>query len=181
MDAISILTDRTFFKGNVSYLKDISNFMTVPLLLKDFIIDDYQIYEARSNGADCILLIAEILSENQLAELTHSALDLGLETLVEIHSSSQLIKFDYRNNKLIGINNRNLENFSVNLKTTLDLVDLIPGEVGLVSESGIKNADDLEYLKKTRVNAVLVGEHFMRSENISKELNMFTEWARRED
>ncbi len=181
VDAISILTDRNFFKGNISYLKDIANFRTVPLLRKDFIIDDYQIYEARSKGADCILLIAEILSENQLAELTHAALDLGLETLVEIHSSSQLMKIDYLNNQLIGINNRNLENFTVNIETTGDLADLIPGEVALVSESGIKNADDLEYLKKTRVNAVLVGEHFMRSEDISKELTMFKEWARRED
>ena len=181
INAVSVLTDQHFFQGNISFLNDIAESRTVPLLRKDFIIDDYQIYEARSNGADCILLIAEILSENQLAELTHAAAELGIETLVEIHSAEQIQKTNFMNNKLVGINNRNLDNFKIDLNTTARLADLIPDKVTLVSESGINNVDDLNTLKKTRINAVLVGGHFMRCEDISRELQNFKEWTRRED
>lgn len=181
INAVSVLTDQHFFQGNISFLNDIAESRIVPLLRKDFIIDDYQIYEARSNGADCILLIAEILSENQLAELTHAAAELGIETLVEIHSAEQIQKINFNSNRLVGINNRNLENFKVDLNTTVRLAELIPDKVTLVSESGIKGSEDLGHLKKTRINAVLVGEHFMRCEDISRELQNFKKWARRED
>ncbi len=181
INAVSVLTDQHFFQGNISFLNDIAKSRTVPLLRKDFIVDDYQIYEARSNGADCVLLIAEILSKNQLAELTYAAAELGIETLVEIHSTEQIQKINFENNILVGINNRNLENYKVNLNTTGKLADLIPDEVTLVSESGIKGSDDLQHLKMTRINAVLVGEHFMRCEDISRELQNFKKWARRED
>jgi indole-3-glycerol phosphate synthase len=181
VDAISVLTDQNFFQGHISFLSDIAKSRIVPLLRKDFIIDDIQIYEARSNGADCILLIAEILSGNQLAELTHAAVELGLETLVEIHSAGQIQKFNFLNNSLVGINNRNLENFKVNLESTAELADLIPDQVALVSESGIKSSEDLDFLKETRINAVLVGEHFMRQTDISREIAKFKKWAHREN
>jgi indole-3-glycerol phosphate synthase len=181
VDAISILTDQNFFQGHISFLNEIAKLRTVPLLRKDFIIDDYQIFEARSNGADCILLIAEILSKGQLAELTHAAIELGLQTLVEIHSVEQIQKLNFLNNSLIGINNRNLENFKVDLETTAELADLIPDQIVLVSESGIKSSQDLDFLKETRVNAVLVGEHFMRQIDISHEIGKFKKWAHREN
>jgi indole-3-glycerol phosphate synthase len=175
------LTDQNFFQGHISFLNDIAKSRMLPLLRKDFIIDDFQIYEARSNGADCILLIAEILSSGQLAELTHAAAELGLETLVEIHSAAQIQKLNFINNDLVGINNRNLENFKVDLQTTATLADLIPDQVLLVSESGIQSSDDLEFLKETRVNAVLVGEHLMRQKDISQEIYNFKKWAHHEN
>jgi indole-3-glycerol phosphate synthase len=179
--AISVLTDRQFFQGNISFLKDIAGSKTIPLLCKDFIIDEFQIFEARAHGADCVLFIAEILSANQILELTHAARETNLEVLLEVHSAGQLGKVKYSTNSLIGINNRNLENFSVDLKTTESLSELIPPEVVLVSESGIKTRDHLDRLKKTRIDGILVGEHFMRLENIGAEVQKFREWGQRAD
>lgn len=180
IDAVSILTDKNFFSGNINYLKEIARFKTVPLLRKDFIIDEYQIFEAKANGADAVLLIAEVLSKNQIGELTSAAGECGLEVLLEIHSKSQIDKIDFAVNDLIGINNRNLETFEVCLDTTIELTKNIPDEVVLVSESGINNLEDVKDILATKVKAVLVGEHFMRSENIGTSIREFKEWCRYE-
>lgn len=177
VDAISILTDRIFFGGNISFLQDIARFKTVPLLRKDFIIDEYQIFEAKANGADAVLLIAETLSQNQISELTSTANEYGLEVLLEIHSSDQFDKIDFAKNNLIGINNRNLETFKVDLSTTRRLSKLIPGNVVLVSESGLNSIADVKEIRTTKVNAVLTGEHFMRSDNIADSIKNFMKWC----
>ncbi|MBD3225596.1 MAG: indole-3-glycerol phosphate synthase TrpC [Caldithrix sp.] len=179
VNALSILTDEPFFKGSLQYLADIAAFKTAPLLRKDFIIDDYQIYEARSYGADAILLIAEVLSREQIHDLTSTAHALNMDVLLEIHSAEQIDKIDFRINDLIGINNRNLDDFTVNLNTTQILCNSIPSGVTVVSESGIHNKDDLEFIKNTHANAVLIGEHLMRSVNMDQELKHLKKWSRR--
>ena len=176
-NAISVLTDKIYFQGNISFLFDIAKIKTLPLLRKDFIIDEYQIYEAKANGADAVLLIAESLSKNQINELTAAASETDLEVLLELHSVSQIEKIDFTKNKIIGINNRNLKSFEVNLNTVNEIAEFIPEENLIVSESGIKNKEDIDFLKKTRTNAVLVGEHFMKSENIEDSLKEFIEWC----
>jgi indole-3-glycerol phosphate synthase len=179
-DAISVLTDENFFMGQISFLKEIAKEKSLPLLRKDFIIDEYQIFEAKANGADAALLIAEALSKNQVAELTSAALECNLEVLLEIHSARQLDKIDFDKNKLIGINNRDLDSFNVDLNTTVELAEIIPNDVLLVSESGLTSKDNLEIIKRTNVKAVLVGEHFMKSADISKSINEFKEWCKYE-
>ncbi len=176
-NAISVLTDVTFFKGSIKYLNDISRYKTVPLLRKDFIIDEYQIYEAKANGADAILLIAESLSAKQINELTHAANEIGLEVLLELHSLSQIEKINFDLNKIIGINNRNLEDFSVSLETTKSLSEKIHDDIILVSESGIHEKQDIEFLKDTKTNAVLVGEHLMKHKDIKSKLFELKEWC----
>ncbi|MFZ1291323.1 MAG: indole-3-glycerol phosphate synthase TrpC [Melioribacteraceae bacterium] len=175
VDAISILTDQKFFMGNISYLKDIAKIKTVPLLRKDFIIDEYQIYEAKSNGADAILLIAEVLSKNQIAELTNVATEIDLEVLLELHSVEEIEKIKFSLNKIIGVNNRDLKTFKVDLETTKNIGKLIPQENLLVSESGISKKQDMNFIKSIKANAVLAGEHFMKSKNIENDLKMFKE------
>ena len=180
IDAISVLTDINFFQGNISYLRDVAQFKTVPLLRKDFIIDEYQIFEAKANGADAVLLISEALSKNQISELTLATKECGLEVLLEIHSYSQLDKIDFTLNNLIGINNRNLETFEVSLKTSIELAKIIPDEVILVSESGINMEQNVRDFHSTKIKAVLVGEHFMKSDKIELSVKEFKEWCRYE-
>ncbi len=177
VNAISILTDKNFFQGNISYLKDIAKFKTIPLLRKDFIIDEYQILEAKGFGADAVLLICEALSANQISDLTNCAKEIGLEVLLELHSQNQFSKIGFKLNDIIGINNRRLETFAVDINTTLNLLDNIPNGVTVVSESGFTSKAVLEELKRTRVDAVLVGEHFMRSQDIKQSLSQFKEWC----
>jgi len=179
-DTISVLTDEQFFQGSISFLKDIAEMKTVPLLRKDFIIDEFQILETKANGADAVLLIAEALSAQQISELTDFAAENDLETLLEIHSAGQLDKIDFTRNKIIGINNRDLETFDTDINTTKELVKLIPGNVLIVSESGLNSKDNLDELKKINVNAVLVGEHFMKSNNMEKSLQEFVGWCKYE-
>ncbi|MBL1212837.1 MAG: indole-3-glycerol phosphate synthase TrpC [Ignavibacteriae bacterium] len=167
VEAISILTDKQFFDGNIQYLNDAAKIKTVPLLRKDFIIDEFQVLEAKSNGADAILLIAEILSANQIQELTHAASEADLEVLLELHSVDQISKINFEENKIIGINNRDLSNFTVSLDTTVQIKKMIPKENLIVSESGISGREAIEILKGEKVNAVLIGEHFMSKENIA--------------
>ncbi len=180
VDAVSVLTDKNFFMGDIQYLCDIAHLKVAPILRKDFIIDEFQIYEAKSNGADIILLIAEALSSNQIHELTSAAYENNLEVLLELHSEDQIKKIDLNLNTLIGINNRDLATFKVNLDTTLDLADKLPDHVKLVSESGLNTQDDLKRLKESRSNAILVGEHFMRASRISDSIKQMKEWCRRE-
>lgn len=180
-DAISILTDKNFFMGDIKYLSDIAVFSEVPLLRKDFIIDEYQVLEAKSFGADAILLIAENLAKSQIEELTAAANENELEVLLELHSEEQISKLNFDLNRVIGINNRNLENFSVDLETTTKISKLMPESVLIVSESGISTENDIQKLKKTRTNAVLVGEHFMRHSDPGMALKQLKLWCINED
>ncbi|PKL87411.1 MAG: indole-3-glycerol phosphate synthase TrpC [Ignavibacteriae bacterium HGW-Ignavibacteriae-2] len=181
VNAISILTDKTFFQGSISYLNDIAMIKTVPLLRKDFIIDEYQVYEAKANGADIILLITEALSSQQIKELTEAAFENDLEVLLELHSSDQIDKIDFSLNKIIGINNRNLDSFIVDLNSTINLSALIPSETILISESGITKREDIELIKQANTKAVLVGEHFMKSTSIEDSVKQMKEWCRNEN
>jgi indole-3-glycerol phosphate synthase len=175
--AISVLTDEQFFQGSIQFLKDIAEIKTIPILRKDFIIDIFQIYEAKANGADAILLISEVLKKEEIEELTLSAKELGLEVLLEVHSEAQLEKINFGINHLIGINNRNLSNFVTDLKATLELSNCIPEDAVIVSESGINNKESIEKLKPTRVKAVLVGEYFMRMPHIHTAFEQFRQWC----
>lgn len=177
VEAVSILTDKNFFQGDMQYLSDIAKDKRVPLLRKDFIIDEYQIFESKAFGADIILLISEALSKNQINELTHAAFECGLEVLLELHSADQLKKINFDVNKLIGINNRNLENFSVDLETTAEISQKIPNAVYIVSESGINSQLDVKHLKNARTNAILVGEYLMKAEDIKAQLKELKEWC----
>ncbi len=176
-DAISVLTDKQFFKGDISYLNEIAKYKSVPLLRKDFIIDEYQVFEAKANGADAILLISEILSTSQIKELTSAATELGMDVLLELHSKEHLSKIELTKNRIIGINNRDLTNFTTDLNTTKMISELITEDVIVVSESGINNKSNLDFLKSTKTNAVLVGEHFMRADNIGDSLKQMKEFC----
>lgn len=181
VEAISVLTDVNYFKGSINYLNDIAKIKTVPLLRKDFIIDEYQIFEAKANGADAILLIAESLSKNQISELTAAAKETDLEVLLELHSIEELPKINFEGNKIIGINNRDLKTFSVDLKTTKEIGQLIPSQNLIVAESGIKSQSNIEFIKDTRARSILVGEHLMAAKNISKAVGELKEWCQIEN
>ncbi|MFA5803842.1 MAG: indole-3-glycerol phosphate synthase TrpC [Melioribacteraceae bacterium] len=176
-DAISILTDKNFFHGDIHYISDIAEIKNVPLLRKDFIIDEYQIFEAKAFGSDAVLLIAEALSSAQIKELSHTAAECELEVLLELHSVSQLPKIDFTTNNLIGINNRDLETFEVNLDTTLELSKKIPQEITVVSESGLSSESEIKKILEVNVKAVLVGEHFIRSKNIEESVREVLRWS----
>jgi indole-3-glycerol phosphate synthase len=161
--AISILTDRRFFQGDIYYLTDVRPSVPIPVLRKDFIIDSYQLTEAKAFGADAVLLIAAALDPERLRELHAEAIELGLECLVEVHDERDLNVFDSIGISLVGINNRNLSDFSIDVTTTLRLASLLPPGVTVVSESGISNRADIEYLVQHGIRAVLIGESLMRS------------------
>lgn len=161
--AISVLTEPEFFLGSGQYLKDISENLETPTLRKDFIIDPVQIYEAKIWGASAVLLIAEILDENKLSEFIKLAESLGLSALVESHSLGELKKSLKCGAKIVGVNNRDLKTFEVDINTSLKLREHVPAEVIFVSESGINTPEDVAMLKKHKVNAVLIGEALMRS------------------
>jgi indole-3-glycerol phosphate synthase len=180
VNAVSILTDQNFFRGDIQFLNDIAGVKQSPLLRKDFIIDEYQVFESKANGADAILLICEALSKGQIKEFSHAATEIGMDVLLELHSEEQLDKIDFEINNIIGVNNRNLEDFSVSLETTSKLGERLPNAVFLVAESGIKKKEDITYLKKTRTNAILVGEHLMSSGNIRDALKHLKEWCSNE-
>jgi indole-3-glycerol phosphate synthase len=180
-DAISVLTDRTFFQGSLEILNQIAQFRTLPLLRKDFIIDDMQIFESKANGADAVLLIAEILSATQIEELTHAAHEAGLGVLLEIHGVDQIQKIQFEHNPLIGINNRNLNDFSVTLDTTENISNVLPEDITSVAESGIDGEESVELIQKTRVDAILVGEFLMRQESVAEALRLLKRWCQRAD
>lgn len=160
---ISVLTDEKFFQGHLDYLAQVRRAVKLPVLRKDFTIDELQIQEARAHGADAILLIAAILSQNQMAEFLACAQELGMDVLVEVHDERELEMALAINSPLIGINNRNLNDFSVDLNTTLRLKKEIPAGIPVVSESGIRNVDDIKFLDDHDICAVLVGESLMRA------------------
>ncbi|HLN28364.1 MAG TPA: indole-3-glycerol phosphate synthase TrpC [Gemmataceae bacterium] len=160
---ISVLTDEPFFQGRLSYLAEIRAAVPVPLLRKDFILDRYQLLEARLAGADAILLIAEILDKAELPRLLKETRALGLQALVELYEADNLQRVLDSGARLIGINNRDLRTFGTRLEHTLDLADKVPNDCCLVSESGIRTHQDILRLKDAGIRAVLVGETLMRS------------------
>lgn len=166
---LSILTDEKYFQGSLDYLKQVRTHVEIPLLRKDFIVDEYQIYQSKLYGADCILLIVSALTDNQLIEYKSIAEELSLDVLVEVHNQQELERILTMNFSLIGINNRNLSTFEVSLETTRDLSSL-SGEATLVSESGIRNKKDIEEILSYGVLNFLVGESFMRAEDPGNEL-----------
>jgi len=161
---LSVLTDIDFFQGSDAYLQQARQACSLPVLRKDFIIDPYQIYEARAIGADCILLIVAVLGDAQLNELANLALHLGMDVLVEVHDAAELERVLPLNLPLIGINNRNLRTFETTLETTLSLLPQIPQDRIVVTESGIHTPADVARMRAHHVNAFLVGEAFMKAE-----------------
>ena len=161
---ISILTDSEFFGGKLEDLLKVRNEISIPILRKDFMIDEYQFYEAKANGADVILLIASCLSPNQVQEFTQLSHELGLEVLLEIHTEEELKHFN-KDIDLVGINNRNLKDFKVDLQHSVNLKNLLPKEVLTVAESGIYSIEDFKFLKEKGFDGFLMGEYFMRNEN----------------
>ncbi|KRG57066.1 indole-3-glycerol-phosphate synthase [Stenotrophomonas koreensis] len=159
---LSVLTDVDFFQGSDAYLQHARNACSLPVLRKDFVIDPYQIVEARVLGADCVLLIVSALDDHQLADLSNTALELGLDVLVEVHDVDELERALQVPVPLIGINNRNLRTFEVSLDTTLAMKDMVPADRLLVTESGITGPQDVARMRSAGVNAFLVGEAFMR-------------------
>jgi indole-3-glycerol phosphate synthase len=160
---LSVLTDAQFFQGSAEYLQEARAACSIPVLRKDFMVDAYQIYQARALGADCILLIAAALNLAQMQEFEALAHSLGLSVLIEVHNKTELDEALQLTAPLIGINNRNLRTFEVNLQTTLDLLPYIPQERIVVTESGILQAEDVQLMRNNHVNAFLVGEAFMRA------------------
>lgn len=161
---ISILTDEEFFGGTLQDLLKVRNEVAIPILRKDFMIDEYQFYEAKANGADVILLIASCLSPTHVHEFTELSHELGLEVLLEIHTEEELKHFN-KNIDLVGINNRNLKDFKVDLQHSVNLKNLLPKETLSVAESGIYSIEDFRFLKEKGFDGFLMGEYFMRNEN----------------
>lgn len=167
---LSVLTDKQFFQGAPDYLMQARAACALPVLRKDFMVDMYQVYEARAMGADAILLIVAALDHGLMAELESCAHELGMDVLVEVHDGAELDAALKLKTRLVGINNRNLRTFDVTLDTTLGLLDRIPQERMVVTESGIMGARDVERMRAADVHAFLVGEAFMRAENPGQEL-----------
>jgi indole-3-glycerol phosphate synthase len=167
---LSVLTDVQFFQGDVAYLKQARAACEIPVLRKDFMIDMYQIYEARAMGADAILLIVSALDHGLMAEMEACAIELGLDVLVEVHDGDELTAALKLRTPLVGINNRNLRTFDVSLETTLGLLPRIPKEKLVVTESGILAPADVKRMRDANVHAFLVGEAFMRAPDPGVEL-----------
>jgi len=162
---LSILTDVDFFQGSNEYLKVARRACQLPVIRKDFIIDEYQVYEARAMEADCILLIVSALSAESLSKLHDLSLSLGMDVLIEVHNEQELEVALPLNNSIIGINNRNLHTFDVSLENTLCLLDKIPKATIIVTESGIHSQSDVRLMRSKNVNGFLVGEAFMKTPN----------------
>jgi indole-3-glycerol phosphate synthase len=160
---LSVLTDRQFFQGSPDYLKQARASCDLPVLRKDFMVDAYQVYEARAMGADCILLIAACLDDAQMADLEAVARSLNMAVLVEVHDRAELQRALQLKTPLVGINNRNLRTFDVTLQTTLDMLPDVPADRLLITESGILSRADVQTMRAAQVNAFLVGEAFMRA------------------
>ena len=168
---LSILTDTPSFQGSPQYLKDIRRNTKLPILRKDFIIDTYQIIESRSWGTDCILLIMKILKNKELSKLINICNEMNMDILFEINSQEELERLLPFNPKMIGINNRNLENFETDIENSIKIKKNIPDDILVISESGINDVKDISYLSKHNINNFLIGERLMRSKNISGELS----------
>ena len=167
---LSVLTDEQYFQGSAAYLKQARAACKLPVLRKDFIIDEYQVFEARARGADCILLIVAALELAQMQKLEALANELGMAVLVEVHDADELALALQLDTPLIGINNRNLRTFEVSLQTTLDLLKIMPEDRFVVTESGIFTPEDVKLMMDNQVQGFLVGEAFMRQDDPGAEL-----------
>ena len=160
--ALSILTEENFFMGSVNYLKEVKAITSLPILRKDFIIDEYQVYESKLIGADCILLIASILSDQQIEDFIYIAKKLDLDYLIEVHDENELKRVEHFDDALIGVNNRNLKTFEVDLNNSVRLRNLFKQKNIFIAESGIKTREDMNYLKQNNIKVFLIGESLMR-------------------
>ena len=160
--ALSILTEEDFFMGSVDHLKDVKKITALPILRKDFMIDEYQIYESKLIGADCILLIASILSDQQIEDFINVAQQLELDYLIEVHDENELHRVEHFEDALIGTNNRNLKTFEVDLDNSVRLRNLFKEKNIFIAESGIKSREDMNYLKLNNIKVFLIGESLMR-------------------
>jgi indole-3-glycerol phosphate synthase len=160
--ALSILTEEDFFMGSVDYLKDVKKITALPILRKDFIIDEYQLYESKLIGADCILLIASILSDHQIKDFINITKKLELDYLIEVHDENELQRVEHFEDALIGVNNRNLKTFEVDLDNSVRLRNVFKQKNIFIAESGIKSREDMNYLKLNGINVFLIGESLMR-------------------
>jgi indole-3-glycerol phosphate synthase len=177
VQAIAVLTEEDYFQGNISYLNEVRGITDLPLLRKDFILEPYQIYESRFFGADAVLLISEVLTQESILEMSQLAAELGLVSLVEVHSEKELKKvLKLKNVGLIGINNRDLHTLEVDSSTTQKLFTLIPKDKVVVVESGLKSRQDVMFLKILGVSAVLIGEAFMAAPDIRREIEEIMGW-----
>ncbi len=172
---LSILTDRDFFQGSAEYLMQARQATSLPVIRKDFIVDPYQVYEARAMHADCILLIVSALTDAKMGELLGLAHELKMDVLMEVHDREEMQRAIASGARLIGVNNRNLRTFDVSLQVTLDMLDMLPDDRILVTESGIHVAADVKLMRDNQVNAFLVGEAFMRADQPGEKLaELFT-------
>lgn len=162
--ALSILTEEDYFLGNIQYLKDVKATTSLPILRKDFIVDDYQIYESKLIGADCILLIASILNDEELKNFSETADRLKLDYIIEVHDDEELQRAQHFSNAIIGVNNRNLKTFDVDINNSVELKKIFEGENIFIAESGIKSKKDIEYLKRHNINVFLIGESLMKGD-----------------
>ena len=162
--ALSILTEEDYFLGSIEYLKQVKAITNLPILRKDFIIDEYQIYESKLIGADCILLIASILNDNELFTFSETAEKLGLDFIIEVHDENELSRVEQFSNALIGVNNRNLKTFEVDLNNSIKLKEIFKGNNIFIAESGIKSFKDIEILQEHNINVFLIGESLMKGD-----------------
>jgi indole-3-glycerol phosphate synthase len=176
--ALSVLTDEPFFQGSLANLKAASNATTIPCLRKDFIVDEYQIVEARAHGADAVLLIVAALSDSRLEQLSNAARDYALDVLCEVHTREEAQRIRHLGCSMIGVNNRNLRTFDVRLETSLELVSELPADALLVSESGLSNPADYARLHDAGYRAFLIGETFMRQPDPGQALARWIEAAK---
>ena len=160
--ALSILTEEDFFMGSVEYLKEVKKITSLPILRKDFMIDEYQIYESKLIGADCILLIASILTDQEIEDFINIAKKLELDYLIEVHDENELKRVEHFEDALIGVNNRNLETFEVDLNNSVRLKHTFRQKNIFIAESGIKSREDMNYLKMNNIKVFLIGESLMR-------------------
>ena len=162
--ALSILTEEDYFLGNIEYIKDVKAITSLPILRKDFIVDEYQIYESKLIGADCILLIASILNDEELKNFSEIAERLKLDYIIEVHDEEELQRVQHFSNAIIGVNNRNLKTFDVDINNSVELKKIFEGENIIIAESGIKSKKDIEYLKQHNINVFLIGESLMKGD-----------------
>ena len=162
--ALSILTEEDYFLGNIEYLKDVKAITSLPILRKDFIVDEYQIYESKLIGADCILLIASILNDEELKNFSEISERLKLDYIIEVHDEEELQRVQHFSNAIIGVNNRNLKTFDVDINNSVELKKIFEGENIFIAESGIKSKKDIEYLKQHNINVFLIGESLMKGD-----------------
>ena len=162
--ALSILTEEDYFLGNIQYLKDVKATTSLPILRKDFIVDEYQIYESKLIGADCILLIASILNDEELKNFSEIAERLKLDYIIEVHDEEELQRVQHFTNAIIGVNNRDLKTFDVDINNSVELKNTFEGDNIFIAESGIKSKKDIEYLQQHNINVFLIGESLMKGD-----------------